>query len=550
MLCSLSVRNVLLISRLDIEFGEGLNVLTGETGAGKSILLDSLGFVLGRVALQKQLAAGGEPSEVSASVDISGNQLARSVLDDLDISAGNDLLIRRVVLASGRTSSFVNDQRCTVEAVGRIGDTIVEVHGQSDERWLASAAFHRRLLDQFAGHDELVLRTRQSWQDWQVERRQLQTARSELEIAAREREYTEHAARELEELSPMAGEDAELDNRRSVLKLFSRFQENLAKAESATGSEGADGMINEALRWLESASPIDEERIGRIVGSLDRALSELSEAQRLLDDIRRGIDYEPLEIEQVEERLFAIRALARKHSVHPDELGEVTLKLTADLGRLDHLQDEVDRLEKSNSIKQDEYVGFAEDLSNGRTSAAKLLDAAMAREVKPLRLHNTRFEAVLSDDGPGPEGKNRVSFTVSTNPSMPPGPISQIASGGELSRFMLALKVCLMADTQEVCAIFDEIDRGIGGATANAVGRRLRTLAEQSQVLVVTHSPQVAAMGHHHWRIEKVTDQEHVQTRAHRLAGDSRRDEIARMLSGENVTDEARAAAIALLQAV
>ena len=550
MLCSLSVRNVLLIGRLDIEFGAGLNVLTGETGAGKSILLDSVGFALGRHGRSNLNSGQGGPSEVSASFDVSGNRIVRAVLDELDIPCGDELFLRRVLLESGRTSSFVNDRRCTVEALGRIGEALVEMHGQSDTGGLSNPGTHRRLLDQFAGHDLLVSGARRAWRDWRLAEDELSRTVERLNDADREREYSEHAVRELEDLGPKAGEDAELDHRRSTMKLFARFQENLAKAESALGAEGADGCINDALRWLESASRLDEAGIGETSSALDRALLELSEAQRLLDGIRRNHESEPREIEEVEERLFAIRALARKHSVQPDKLEEVAHRLTGNLQDADRLKEEAKRLEAAVDERRSEYGRISQQLSVSRSSAAGKLDAAMQRELAPLRLGRTRFTAEVIEESCGPEGADGVAFNVTTNPSLPPGPISSIASGGELSRFMLALKVCLMSDSDGICAVFDEIDRGIGGATANAVGRRLRSLATGSQVLVVTHSPQVAAMGHHHWRIEKRDGAGGMQTQAIKLDEAARNNEIARMLAGESITEEARAAAAALLSRV
>lgn len=550
MLCSLSVRNVLLIGRLDIEFGAGLNVLTGETGAGKSILLDSVGFVLGRHGRSNLNSGQTEPSEVSACFDVSGNRIVRAVLDELELPCGDELFLRRVLLDSGRTRSFVNDRRCTVEALGRIGETLVEMHGQSDTGGLSSQGNHRRLLDQFAGHDLLVSGARRAWREWRSAEDELSRTVERMKDADREREYSEHAVRELEDLDPKAGEDAELDSRRSTMKLFARFEENLAKAESGLGAEGADGCINDALRWLESASRLDEAGIGEISSALDRALLELSEAQRLLDGIRRNHESEPREIEEVEERLFAIRALARKHSVQPDELEKVAHRLSGNLQDADRLKEEVRRLEAAVDERRSEYGTICRELSASRSGAAGQLDAAMRKELAPLKLGRTRFRAEVAEESCGPEGADGVAFNVSTNPSLPPGPISSIASGGELSRFMLALKVCLMADSNGICAVFDEIDRGIGGATANAVGRRLRSLATGSQVLVVTHSPQVAAMGHHHWKVEKHEGAGGVQTQAVKLDNIARNNEIARMLAGESITDEARAAASALLSGV
>ena len=415
MLCSLSVRNVLLIGRLDIEFGEGLNVLTGETGAGKSILLDSAGFVLGRHGRTNLNSGQGGPSEVSASFDVSGNCIVRAVLDELEIPCGDELFLRRVLPETGRTRSFVNDRRCTVEALGRIGEALVELHGQSDTGGLSNPGNHRRLLDRFAGHDLLVSGARRAWRELRSAEDELSRTVERLKDADREREYSEHAVRELEDLDPKAGEDAELDRRRSTMKLFARFRENLAKAEAALGAEGADGCMNDALRWLESASRLDEASIGEISSALDRALLELSEAQRLLDGIRRSRESEPREIEEVEERLFAIRALARKHSVQPDDLEEVAQLLAGNLQDADRLKEEAKRLETKVGERRSEYGRICRELSASRSDAAGKLDSAMQKELAPLRLGRTRFRAEVAEESCGPEGADGVAFNVSTD---------------------------------------------------------------------------------------------------------------------------------------
>ena len=550
MLLHLSVRNVLLISELDMEFGSGLNVLTGETGAGKSILLGALGFVLGQRQAQPAAPSAGGSSEVMASFDVSNNDGSRAVLEEMGFLSESELVLRRSVASSGRSSAFINDRRCTTRALARLGDTLVEIHGQSDDRGLLNSANHRRLLDQFTGNGQLLLKVRQSWRDWQSSKARLHAAQEQLKEAGRDREFAEHAARELERLDPKVGEDEELDRRRASLRLFVRHQEDLAKVENALGPEGAENLISQALARLGAISDLDSMRVGEAIDALDRALMEISEAQRHLDEVRLGNETDPREIDRVEERLFAIRAAARKHSVRPDQLPEVVDQLSESLLDIDRMQREIGNLRSEVEARESRYASSAKELSRVRIIAAGDLNTAMANETGPLRLGNTNFTAVVSDEAPGREGLDRVVFTASTIPSMPPGPINAIASGGELSRFMLALKVSLMTDSGDVCAVFDEIDRGVGGATADAVGRRLRKLAQQSQVLVVTHSPQVAAMGHHHWRIEKSTGAVREETRATKLDASMRIFEIARMLSGETVTCEAQAAAVALLDAV
>ena len=550
MLLHLSVHNVLLISELDMEFGPGLNVLTGETGAGKSILLDALGFVLGQRQAHSPPPGADGPSEVTASFEVCSNEGARAVLEEMGFLPESELVLRRAVAASGRSSAFINDRRCSTSALARLGDALVEIHGQSDDRGLLNSANHRRLLDQFAGNGQLLQDVRQAWRNWQSSMTRLHAAQEQLEKAGRDREFAEHAARELEMLDPKVGEDEELDRRRASLRLFVRHQEDLARAENALGPEGAENLVNQALARLGAISDLDTKIVGEAIDALDRALTEIFEAQRHLDELRLGNESDPREVERVEERLFAIRAAARKHSVRPDQLPDVAVQLSESLQDLDRLQREIRNLRSEVEASESRYASSAKELSRVRTSAARDLDSAMANETGPLRLGNTNFTAVVSEEVSGREGLDRVVFTASTIPSMPPGPINAIASGGELSRFMLALKVSLMSDSGDVCAVFDEIDRGVGGATADAVGRRLRKLAQQSQVLVVTHSPQVAAMGHSHWRIEKSTGADREETRATKLDASMRVLEIARMLSGETVTGEAQAAAVALLDAV
>ncbi len=550
MLCNLSVRNYLLLNRVDLDFGHGLNVLTGETGAGKSILLDALGIVLGRHATTTRPPEHGEPSEITALFDVSGNRAVQQILDDLEFPGGEELCLRKLIPVSGRASSFVNDRRCSAETLNRLGDALVEIHGQSDERGLLNPANHRRLLDQYAGSEQFVENTRKAWRDWRSAIGLHDEANRRLAEASRDREFAEHALKELEELDPKVGEDEELDRRRSALKLFAKYREDLDKAELSIGDSGAEGMVNDALSRLATASGVDEDRIQQAVEALDRALLELAEANRLLADIRYGSTGDPQEVEQVEERLFAIRAMARKHSVRPDDLVDLSVKLAGDIEDLDRLSGEADSLQARIQQAQENYAASAAEVSARRSEAASRLAAAMAEEVAPLKLKSAVFSVNIGQQEPGPEGHDRVVFNASTNPSAPAGPINAIASGGELSRFMLALKACLMSDSGATCAIFDEIDRGIGGATANAVGRRLRSLASSSQVIVVTHSPQVASLGHHHWRIDKSADSGRAETRAVKLDGAERNNEIARMLAGESITDEARAAAAALLQAV
>jgi DNA repair protein RecN (Recombination protein N) len=546
MLRSLDIRDVLIIDRLSLELGPGLNVLTGETGAGKSILLDALGFVLGwrgRAELVRQGAAQGE---VTAVFDLAPGHPARSVLDEAGIEAEDELILRRVNTTDGRKTAWVNDRRVSGEVLRDLGDHLVELHGQHDDKGLLNPRGHRTLLDSFAGLDSGPLRA--LW----AERRQAQAALAEAEDAlaraAAEEAYLRHAVAELDKLNPEPGEDATLDGRRRLMQGAGRIRDDVARALAALSDEGAEGRMRDALRWLEGASDRAEGRLDAAIGALNRALIELGEAQGGVEGALEALEFDPGELERVEERLFAIRALARKHGVAPDDLGGFAEGLRARLAAIDGGAAGIARLQKAAAEAEARYAAEAARTTDARRSAALRLDAAMAGELAPLKMERAVFVTEVTPGEPGPDGVDAVTFSVATNPGAPAGPLNRIASGGELSRFLLALKVCLTGDSPGQTLIFDEIDRGVGGATADAVGRRLQALAGGAQVLVVTHSPQVAAFGARQWRVEKRVAGGQTLSTVTPLAPAERVEEIARMLAGDTVTDAARAAARALLQ--
>lgn len=547
MLRSLDIRDVLIIDRLTLEFQPGLNVLTGETGAGKSILLDALGFVLGwrgRAELVRQGAAQGE---VTAVFDLSPDHPARSVLAEAGIEAEDDLILRRVNSADGRKTAWVNDRRVSGEVLRDLSDTLVELHGQHDDRGLLNPRGHRSLLDTFAGLDLGSLRA--AWRGQSLARAALAEAEVALQAARKEEDFLRHAVAELGKLNPEPGEEATLDARRRMMQGAERIRSDILRAHVAIGENGAEQAMRDAMRWLEGAADRAEGRLEPALAALNRALAELSEAQAGVEETLHALDFNPAELEALEERLFAIRALARKHGVAADDLGDHATSLRARLAALDAGESGIAALEKAVVQAERRYREEAGAVTQARLSAAKRLDTAMAAELAPLKMERAVFVTEVTAGEPGPEGVDAVTFTVATNPGAPSGALNRIASGGELSRFLLALKVCLTGDALGLTMIFDEIDRGVGGATADAVGRRLKALASGSQVLVVTHSPQVAALGGAHWRVEKRVVAEQTLSTVVPLSETDRVEEIARMLSGDTISDAARQAARSLLSA-
>lgn len=547
MLRGLDISNMLIIDRLELQFEPGLNVLTGETGAGKSILLDALGFVLGwrgRADLVRQGAAQGE---VTAWFDIPQDHPAHAVLKEAGYSAEDELILRRVNTSDGRKTAWINDRRASGEVLRALSDTLLELHGQHDDRGLLNPRGHRAILDAFGGLEPRRETVRQLWRMRREAKAALDTQEAALAAIKEEEDFLRHAVAEFDALAPEVGEDASLDARRRLMQGAERILGDVAKAHGALGNEGAEGAMMDALRWLEGAADKAEGALEAPVAALSRSLGALDEA---MDGIAAAMDqlqFNPSELEETEERLFALRALARKHDVQPDDLPALGDTLRAKLAALDASDGALAELSQAYAEKDAAFGVACKDLSRARIAAAQTLDKAVMSELAPLKMDRAVFETRISEEDAGPEGADLVAFTVATNPGAPAGPLSKIASGGELSRFLLALKVCLVQGQAGVTMIFDEIDRGVGGATADAVGRRLAQLAADGQVLVVTHSPQVAALGAHHWRVEKSVDAGVTTSRVVPLDATARVDEIARMVAGDTITEEARGAARALL---
>ncbi len=547
MLTALDIRDILIIDRLELAFQPGLNVLTGETGAGKSILLDSLGFVLGWRGRADLVRQGADQGEVTAVFHLVPDHPARAVLTDAGFSDADELILRRTNARDGRKTAFINDRRASGETLRALSDCLVELHGQQDDRGLLNPRGHRALLDAFGGFAPARDKVRQAWRTVSQARKELSDAETAQAKLAEEEEFLRFAVDELTKLAPKPGEDAALDSRRRLMQAASRIREDIAKAQNAVSLDGAEGMLGDATRWLEGAAEKAEGTLDAPIEALERARNELADAQSGIDRALEAMAFDPSDLEITEERLFAIRALARKHDVAPDDLAAFGDGLASRLAAFDQGGATLDGLRSALRAAETEYDSAAKALTAARVKAAMALDKAMAKELAPLKMERAVFQTDIAPADPGPDGRDGVTFTVATNPGAPPGALNKIASGGELSRFLLALKVCLTREAEDLTLIFDEIDRGVGGATADAVGRRLAGLASDGQVLVVTHSPQVAARAAHHWRVEKAQSKGETLSRVVAVDDEARVDEIARMLAGDTITDAARDAARALL---
>ncbi|MGY4398064.1 DNA repair protein RecN (Recombination protein N) [Sphingomonas sp. UYAg733] len=552
MLTALSIRDVVLIEALDLEFREGLGVLTGETGAGKSILLDALGLALGARGDTALVRHGTMQAVVTASFDTPHRDGPIAALlgeNGLDIDPGEPLIIRRIVKADGGSRAFVNDQPASAGLLRELGAFLVEIHGQHDDRGLLAPSGHRALLDTFGRIDTGPAGG--AHRVWRAAQTELATARAELDVQERDREWLEHAVAELTTFGPEAGEEEILATRRAGMQRGEKIADDLqAIADLLEGSDGGLAKLRQAARILERVGG-DHEALAEALAAIDRAIIEGAEAQEKVDEAAAALAFDPARLEEDETRLFDLRALARKHRVQPDDLAALSADLAAKLERIESGGAGIAALERTLADAAAAYDAEAERLTNRRSDAAARLDAAVKGELAPLKLDAARFRtaiAPLAGDSWSAAGKDRVEFEISTNPGAPFAPLTKIASGGELSRFILALKVALAEEGAAATMIFDEIDRGVGGAVASAIGERLARLAGSTQLLVVTHSPQVAARGGHHLLIAKSHDGTVTRTGVRALDDAQRREEIARMLSGSTITDEARAQAERLLE--
>lgn len=553
MLTALSIANIVLIERLDLDFEPGLGVLTGETGAGKSILLDALGLALGMRADSALVRQGSAQAQVTASFapPAPGTPLADLLAaNEIALEAGEPLLIRRTLKADGGSRAFLNDQPCSAALLREIGTCLVEIHGQHDDRGLLAPAGHRALLDSYARADTSAVSGAHA--AWRAAEARLAAAKAAVSEAERDREWLEHCVAELQALAPRPGEEGELAEARAAMQKGERIAGDLgAILEAFDGSAGGPALLRGAARRLDRLAG-DHALLAEALAGLDRAIIEADEAETKLHEAARAMEYDPERLEATETRLFELRAMARKHGCQPDDLAALASDLAARLDAIEGGSAGLAKLEAAVAETAAAYTHTATALSDQRTKAAARLDGAVAGELVPLKLDAARFRTLverLPAERWGEGGIDRVEFLIATNPGAPFAPLAKIASGGELSRFILALKVALAEEGGADTIIFDEIDRGVGGAVASAIGERLARLAGAGkQLLAVTHSPQVAAKGAAHFMIAKSSEGTVTRTSVRALDDAGRREEIARMLSGAEVTDEARAQAERLLE--
>jgi DNA repair protein RecN (Recombination protein N) len=551
MLAHLSIRDIVLIDRLDIDLDPKLTVLTGETGAGKSIVLDAFALALGARGDAALVRQGAEQGQVTAAFDVQAEHPARAVLKANDLDGDGDLILRRVQLADGRTRAFINDQPVTVQVLREVGKRLVEIHGQHDERALVDPATHRMLLDAFGGNLGSTADVGRLWSSWKECEQSVTAERERLKRALSEADFIRHAVEELSALAPREGEEQTLADRRSALMHAEKAADDLRDAhEAVAGSASPVPTLAAVLRRLERRVADAGELVAGPVKALDQALQSLEETRAGLETALRTADFDPKELERIEDRLFGLRAAARKYSATVETLPEVAARFRSDLEAIDRGAEKLAELEAKAGEAEKAFRAAAETLSKSRQKAAKALDKAVNAELPPLKLERAEFITEIESDpaAAGPEGIDRVEFWVRTNPGSKPGPLMKVASGGELARFLLALKVVLADRGSAPTLIFDEIDTAVGGAVSDAIGARLARLGDKVQVLSVTHAPQVAARAANHFLVLKeAVDKTRVATRVRSLDPKLKREEIARMLAGAEITDEARKAAERLI---
>jgi DNA repair protein RecN (Recombination protein N) len=552
MLARLSIRDIVLIDRLDIDFGSGLAVLTGETGAGKSILLDAFALALGARGDAALVRENAEQGQVIAAFEIGQDHPARRLLVDNGLGEEDELILRRVQFADGRTRAFVNDQPVSVQVLRALGAALVEIHGQHDERAFVEAATHRRLLDAYGGIEGEAATVAELWAQWREREAAVASHRADVERASHEAEWLRHAVEELGRLAPQAGEETALAERRAIMMQAEKVAEDLRSThDSLAGPNSPVTPLAAAVRRLERRAAQAPTLVEPVSKAIDAALTALDEARLQLEHALQLADYDPQELEKIEERLFALRAAGRKYNAPVDELAELARRYEGDLGLIEAGAERLGTLEREAREAAARYRTAAEQLSAARRRAAQSLDKAVNAELKPLKLERAEFSTEIASETEGPNGIDRIEFWVRTNPGTRAGPLMKVASGGELARFLLALKVVLADRGSAPTLVFDEIDTGVGGAVADSIGVRLSRLAAGVQVVAVTHAPQVAARAERHYLITKdsFARGKRVATRIAELEGERRREEIARMLAGAEITAEARAAAERLIRA-
>ena len=551
MLLSLSIRDIVLVESLDIPFGSGFCVLTGETGAGKSILLDALSLALGKRAESRLVRSGKNFGSVTAEFSISPDSEINNILAEQAVGTDGNLFLRRVVYADGKSKAFINDCPVGQNLLQNLADMLIEVHGQHDQRGLLSSSTHGLVLDEYAGLVKELDKIKSVYANWRKAESELNKTRQKEEKARKEEDYLRHVKDELEKLAPVAGEEEKLAEQRSVMMNREKIIEALnSSMAEISGNIDVASAIRSASRILERNSEKSGDIFTPAIEALDRAATELSEATAKIEEIGSNIDMDDNSLDKLEERLFALRAAARKHNRTVDDLPAYLEEVEKQIGLIESQEELLAELEKQVIEAKKDYSKIAMLISEKRQKFATKLEDALKKELTPLKMANASLKVEienLAEEKWSEKGWDKISFMVSTNPGSPYGPLGKIASGGELSRFMLALKVVLSGNKSLPTLIFDEIDTGIGGAVADAVGRRLKELSELAQVLCVTHQPQVASLSDFHLRVDKKTKNGEVKTFVEKLSDKARSEEIARMLSGATISDEARAAAVKLM---
>jgi len=547
MLVGLDIRDILIIDHAEIIFTNGLNVLTGETGAGKSILLDSLGFVLGWRGKTEIVRPGADFGEVSVWFEVDLDHPVKKILDENNIPWEEELLIRRVISADGRKTAWINGRRVPRELLIRLSPLLIEIHGQHDDKGLLDQRSHIHLLDMFAANNSQRELVKEAWKKLKKAEKELQDEQKKYSAFEAEESFLRYSLDELIRVDPKEGEEQELDAKRRMMQSAEKIKDDILKAQNAVGVNGAESLILDSMRWIETASGKSDGPFDDALASLSRASTELGEAIGIIEGLVDTLDFDAHELEMLEERLFEIRGLARKHKIPSDQLYKFKAELENKVAEFSFGAETLSSLEDKIRVYDNGYNVAASKLNKSRLIAGAKLDKLVSEELPFLKMENANFETNIIPAKRSANGSDDVSFVVSTNKGTAKGQIGKIASGGELSRFLLALKVCLTRGYTSVAMIFDEIDRGIGGATADAVGRRLVRLSKNAQVLIVTHSPQVAALGDAHFQVVKSITSNNTLTKVKPLDGDARIEEIARMISGDKITNAAIKAAATLV---
>ncbi|MFV0321862.1 MAG: DNA repair protein RecN [Alphaproteobacteria bacterium] len=552
MLSRLSIRNIVLAKALDLEFYPGLCVLTGETGAGKSVLLDSLNLALGKRAESRLVRAGEEEAEVSVEFELPVNHPIYQQLKDLELAeTGENLIFRRKLTNDGRSKAWLNNRPVSLNILKSIGNELLEFHGQFDTQKLLDAATHKSYLDKYGQNETLLAHVKEAWQGWGKAQKKYNDALERLKTQQNDADFIRHATQELENLDPQVGEETQLSEQRHIMKLSHELVSSLNQsAEYIEGENGILMLIRQTQRRLEQANEKTDGKLEKLIQLLEDIALKSDDALYELQEQQRNFDFSAYDLEKLEDRLFALRGAARKYNVTSDELAEKLDEFRQNLNLIDNSADSLKALEKELKQAKEQYITASDTLSDARQKAAQKLDKALNAELTPLHLSKASFHTLiepLSEPNWNSEGKEYIEFQVSTHKGAAPGPIGKIASGGELARFTLALRIVLAKVDGIMTLVLDEADAGISGRIADAMGQRLSLLANDIQLLVITHSPQVAARGWHHWQVSKFEDKSGIYSQVVQLDGIARSEAIAAMLAGKEITDEARAAADKLL---